>query len=57
LATAYFRTDNFEEAENVIKKINYKSNKELVTLMAKIRENRKAENELSSAMARKMLFG
>lgn len=55
LATAYYRVQNYEEAENVIKKIDFKSNKDLTALMAKIQEFRKIEKEKSSSLAKKML--
>lgn len=57
LATAYFHTRNYEEAEKLIKKINFKGNKDLVVLLGKIQDCRKTENDRLSVMAKKMLFG
>lgn len=57
LATAYFQLKNYEEAEKLIKKIDYKGNREIVVLLGKIQECRKTENDKLSHMAKKMLFG
>lgn len=57
LATAYFHTQNYDEAEKLIKKIEYKGNKDLIVLLGKIQEGRKTENDKFSNMAKKMLFG
>lgn len=57
LATAYFHIGNYEEAERLIKKIDYKGNRELVVLMEKVKGCQKIENDKLSSMAKKMLFG
>lgn len=58
LATAYYNTREYQEAESVIKKvINYKSNKDLMILLEKTQKLSKANKEKSSEIAKKMLFG
>lgn len=58
LATAYFHSREYEEAEAVIKKVvNYKSNKELMILLERVQQLEKADKEKSSNLAKKMLFG
>lgn len=54
LALAYFNLKQFEKAKNTIEKINYKSNKELVSLMAKICELWKVDHHKYSDMIKKM---
>lgn len=57
LATAYFHVNKFGDAESLLKKIDFKSKKDLSTLMGKIQDFRKAEKDKSSNMAKKMIFG
>lgn len=57
LAMAYYHTANYDDAEIIIKKINFQGNRDLVALMKKIKESKKIENDKYSAMAKKMLFG
>jgi tetratricopeptide (TPR) repeat protein len=58
LATAYFHLRDYQEAEEIIKKVeNYKSNKHLALLLEKVQKMGKAEKEKLSNLAKKMLFG
>lgn len=56
LALAYFHLKEFDSAKNTIERINYKNNKDLVQLMAKILEHWKVDNDKYSSMVKKM-FG
>lgn len=54
LALAYFHLKQFDSAKNIIERINYKNNKDLVQLMAKIQEHWKVDNDRYSSMVKKM---
>lgn len=54
LASAYFRLKQFESAKNTIERIDYKNNKELVQLLAKVCENWKVDEHKYSNMVKKM---
>lgn len=54
LALAYFHLKQFDNAKNTIERINYKNNKDLVQLMAKIHEHWKVDNDKYSSMVKKM---
>lgn len=54
LALAYFHLKQFENAKNTIERINYKNNRDLVQLMAKIYECWKVDHDKYSSMVKKM---
>lgn len=54
LALAYYHLKQFENAKNTIERIDYKNNKDLVTLMAKVYESWKVDNHKYSNMVKKM---
>lgn len=54
LALAYFNLKRFEDAKITIERINYKNNKELVQLMAKVHDSWKADKNNYSNMVKKM---
>lgn len=54
LALAYFHLKQYEQAKQTIERINYKNNKNLVQLMAKICEFWKVDKDNYSTMVRKM---
>lgn len=54
LALAFFHLKQFEKAKDTIERINYKSNKDLVQLMAKIYECWKFDHNKYSNMVKKM---
>lgn len=54
LALAHFNLKQFQDAKDTIEKIDYKGNKELVQLMAKIQEFWKVDHDKYSNMVKKM---
>lgn len=54
LAVAYFHLKQFENAKNTIERINYKNNKDLVQLLAKVVEFWKVDHNKYSNMVKKM---
>lgn len=54
LALAYYHLKQFDNAKSTIERINYKHNKELVLLMAKVHESWKVDHNKYSNMVKKM---
>lgn len=54
LALAYFHLKQFENAKNTIERINFKNNKDLVQLLAKVYESWKVDHTKYSNMVKKM---
>lgn len=54
LSTAYFHLKRFDDARKTIQRIDYKSNKELLQLHAKVQEKSKVEDTKYSDMVKKM---
>lgn len=54
LATAYFHLQQFENAKVTIERINYKNNKDLVQLMAKVQDSWKVDHAKTRDMVKKM---
>lgn len=54
LALAYYKLNQFQNAKNTIERIDFKNNKDLVHLMAKVCESWKADQHNYSNMVKKM---
>lgn len=54
LASAYFHLKQFENAKNIIERVNYKGNKDLTQLLAKVYEHWKTDHDKYANMVKKM---
>lgn len=54
LASAYFHLKQFENAKNIIERVNHKGNKDLTQLLAKVYEHWKVDHDKYSNMVKKM---
>lgn len=54
LASAYFHLKQFENAKNIIERVNHKGNKDLTQLLAKVHEHWKVDHDRYSNMVKKM---